>query len=69
MLTTEAQPELVQQAKQAGAKAWIIKPFKHDCSSLSSADSLAKARDDEQVRSPRTPAFSAKTRRWPTARS
>ena len=30
MLTTEAQPELVQQAKQAGAKAWIIKPFKHD---------------------------------------
>ncbi|HKQ69503.1 MAG TPA: response regulator [Polyangiaceae bacterium] len=28
MLTTEAQPELVQQAKQAGAKAWIIKPFK-----------------------------------------
>jgi two-component system chemotaxis response regulator CheY len=30
MLTTEAQPELVEQAKQAGAKAWIIKPFKHD---------------------------------------
>jgi len=28
MLTTEAQPELVQQAKDAGAKGWIIKPFK-----------------------------------------
>jgi two-component system, chemotaxis family, chemotaxis protein CheY len=28
MLTTEAQPELVQQAKQAGAKGWIMKPFK-----------------------------------------
>lgn len=28
MLTTEAQPELVQQAKRAGAKGWIIKPFK-----------------------------------------
>jgi two-component system chemotaxis response regulator CheY len=30
MLTTEAQPELVQQAKEAGAKGWIIKPFKAD---------------------------------------
>ena len=28
MLTTEAQPELVQQAKRAGAKGWIMKPFK-----------------------------------------
>jgi two-component system chemotaxis response regulator CheY len=27
MLTTEAQPELLQQAKQAGAKGWIVKPF------------------------------------------
>lgn len=27
MLTTEAQPRLVQRAKAAGAKAWIIKPF------------------------------------------
>ncbi len=30
MLTTEAQPELVAQAKQGGAKGWIIKPFKPD---------------------------------------
>ena len=30
MLTTEAQPELVQQAKQRGASGWIIKPFKSD---------------------------------------
>jgi two-component system chemotaxis response regulator CheY len=30
MLTTEAQPELLQQAKQAGVKGWIVKPFKPD---------------------------------------
>ena len=28
MLTTEAQPSLVQQAKNGGASGWIIKPFK-----------------------------------------
>lgn len=28
MLTTEAQPMLLQQAKAAGAKGWIVKPFK-----------------------------------------
>lgn len=28
MLTTEGQPELVTKAKAAGAKGWIIKPFK-----------------------------------------
>ena len=28
MLTTEAQPELIQQAKEAGVKGWIVKPFK-----------------------------------------
>lgn len=28
MLTTEAQPELMQRAKAAGAKGWIVKPFK-----------------------------------------
>ncbi len=28
MLTTEAQLELVQQAKQQGARGWIVKPFK-----------------------------------------
>ena len=28
MLTTEGQPELLQQAKQAGARGWIVKPFK-----------------------------------------
>jgi two-component system, chemotaxis family, chemotaxis protein CheY len=28
MLTTESHPELLQQAKKAGAKGWIVKPFK-----------------------------------------
>jgi len=27
MLTTEGEPELIVQAKKAGARAWIIKPF------------------------------------------
>ncbi|HMI89251.1 MAG TPA: response regulator [Polyangiaceae bacterium] len=30
MLTTEGQPALIAQAKQAGAKGWLIKPLKPD---------------------------------------
>jgi two-component system chemotaxis response regulator CheY len=28
MLTTEGRPELVAEAKKAGAKGWMVKPFK-----------------------------------------
>jgi two-component system, chemotaxis family, chemotaxis protein CheY len=28
MLTTEGQPSIIQKAKAAGARGWIVKPFK-----------------------------------------
>ena len=30
MLTTEAQPALIRQARTMGAKGWLVKPFKPD---------------------------------------
>lgn len=30
MLTTESQPEMKQQGKDAGATGWIVKPFQQD---------------------------------------
>lgn len=28
MLTTESRPDLIERAKQLGAKGWVVKPFK-----------------------------------------
>jgi two-component system chemotaxis response regulator CheY len=28
MLSTEGQPAIIQQARDAGARGWIVKPFK-----------------------------------------
>ena len=43
MLTTEGQPEAMARAKKAGAKGWIVKPFK-EALLLSAVGKLTKLR-------------------------
>ena len=52
MLTTEAQPELMERAKALGAKGWLVKPVKPQLLVSAVKSTIAKSRANTPSRRP-----------------